>query len=179
MTRLVPALAAAAVLLAGCSADRLNVPNFNEASSDQPVDRPLLQNLASGILAEQRGGLTGLISNVGVLGRESYLYTSSEPRNTTLFLGAFPLDNSGFTNGQWDPRFRNARNALEIVRTANSAGFLSDAEELCGHFVVGNLDRTLTTEGATDAEDALGALGKFSEGGHEASGVQCHGHEAA
>ena len=129
MTRILPALTAAAVLLAGCSADRLNIPNFNEASSDQPVDRPLLQNLASGILAEQRGGMTALVSNVGVLGRESFLYTSSEPRNTTLFLGTFPLDNSGFTNGQWDPRFRNARNAIALVRTANNAAFLSDAEK--------------------------------------------------
>lgn len=128
MTRRLAALAAA-VLLAGCSADRLNIPNYNEASSDQTVDRPLLQNLASGILAEQRGGLVGLVSNVGIFGRESYLYTSSEPRNTTLFLGAFPLDNSGFTNGQWDPRFRNARNAIELVRASNGAAFLSDGEK--------------------------------------------------
>lgn len=129
MTRRLPALAAAAVLLAGCGADRLNVPNFNEASTDQAVDRPLLQNLASGILAEQRGGMLGLVSNVGIFGRESYLYTSSEPRNTTLFLGTFPLDNSGFTNGQWDPRFRNARNAIAFVRAADAATFLSDAEK--------------------------------------------------
>lgn len=129
MTRRFAALAAAATLLAGCSADRLNIPNYNEASSDQPVDRPLLQNLASGMLAEQRGGLVGLVSNVGILGRESYLYTSSEPRNTTLFLGTFPLDNSGFTNGQWDPRFRNARNAIQLVRAATGAAFLSDGEK--------------------------------------------------
>lgn len=129
MTRLLPSLAVAAVLLAGCSAERLNIPNYNEASTDQPVDRPLLQNLASGILAEQRGGMAGLISNTGIFGRESYLYTSSEPRNTTLFLGTFPLDNSGFTNGQWDPRFRNARNAIALVRTANAAAFLSDGEK--------------------------------------------------
>lgn len=129
MIRRLPALAAAAMLVAGCSADRLNIPNFNEASSDQPVDRPLLQNLASGVLAEQRGGMAPLVSNVGILGRESYLYTSSEPRNTTLFLGTFPLDNSGFTNGQWDPRFRNARNAIALSRTAGAAAFLSDAEK--------------------------------------------------
>jgi hypothetical protein len=129
MTRRLPALAAAAVLLAGCGADRLNIPNFNEASTTQPVDRPLLQNLASGILAEQRGGMLGLVSNTGIFGRESYLYTSSEPRNTTLFLGTFPLDNSGFTNGQWDPRFRNARNAIALVRTATAATFLTDGEK--------------------------------------------------
>lgn len=128
MIRRLTALTAAA-LLAGCGADRLNIPNFNEASTDQPVDRPLLQNLASGILAEQRGGMLGLVSNVGIFGRESYLYTSSEPRNTTLFLGTFPLDNSGFTNGQWDPRFRNARNAIAFVRAADAATFLSDAEK--------------------------------------------------
>jgi starch-binding outer membrane protein, SusD/RagB family len=129
MTRRLPALAVAAALLAGCNADRLNIPNFNEASTDQPVDRPLLQNLASGVLAEQRGGLLGYISNTGVFGRESFLYTSSEPRNTTLFLGAFPLDNSGFTNGQWDPRFRNARNAIALSQTAGAAAFLSDGEK--------------------------------------------------
>ncbi len=126
--RLVPALAAAA-LLAGCRADRLTVPNFNESSTAQAPDRPLIQNLASGILAEQRGQYLGLVSNVGIFGRESYLYTSSEPRNTTLFLATFPLDNSGFTNGQWDARFRNARNAINLADIASAAAFLTDAEK--------------------------------------------------
>jgi hypothetical protein len=129
MTRRLTAIAAAAVLLAGCSADRLEVPNFNESSTSQPADRPLLQNLASGILAEQRGQMAGLVSNVGIFGRESFLYTSSEPRNTTLFLSQFPLDNSGFTNGQWDVRFRNVRNALNLVQVAEGATFLTDGEK--------------------------------------------------
>ncbi len=129
MTRRLAAIAAAAALLAGCSADRLVVPNFNESSTAQAPDRPLIQNLASGIVAEQRSSLLGLVSNVGTFGRESYLYTSSEPRNTTLFLGQFPLDNSGFTNGQWVPRFRNVRNALNLVQIADGVTFLSDAEK--------------------------------------------------
>jgi hypothetical protein len=129
MTRRLRALAAAAALLAGCSADRLTVPNFNESSTAQAPDRPLIQNLASGIVAEQRSSLLGLVSNVGIFGRESYLYTSSEPRNTTLFLGQFPLDNSGFTNGQWVPRFRNVRNALNLVQIADGVTFLSDGEK--------------------------------------------------
>lgn len=129
MIRRLTALVATAALVAGCNADRLNVPNFNETNITRPLDRPLLQNLASGILAEQRAGMLGLVSNVGIFGRESFLYTSSEPRNTTLFLGTFPLDNSGFTNGQWDARFRNARNAINLVRLSDSAAFLSDAEK--------------------------------------------------
>jgi hypothetical protein len=129
MTRRLRAIAAAAVLLAGCSADRLTVPNYNESSTSQAADRPLIQNLASGILAEQRGSMAGLVSNVGIFGRESFLYTSSEPRNTTLFLGQFPLDNAGFTNGQWVERFRNVRNALNLVQVAGAATFLSDGEK--------------------------------------------------
>lgn len=118
----------ALVALGGCNADRLNVPSYNDPALG-PSDRPLMQNLASGILAEQRGGMAGLISNVGIFGRESYNYTGSEPRNVTLFLSTFPLDNSGFTNGQWDPRFRNIRNALNLIGIAEAAAFLTDAEK--------------------------------------------------
>ena len=118
----------ALVALGGCNADRLNVPSYNDPAVG-PSDRPLMQNLASGILAEQRGGMAGLISNVGIFGRESYNYTGSEPRNVTLFLSTFPLDNSGFTNGQWDPRFRNIRNALNLIGIAEGAAFLTDAEK--------------------------------------------------
>lgn len=129
MTRRLLVAAAAAVLLSGCSAERLNIPNFNESSTTQAADRPLVQNLASGILAEQRAQMLLLVSNVGIFGRESFLYTSSEPRNTTLFLAQFPLDNTGFTNGQWDPRFRNVRNALNLVQIANGAAFLTEGEK--------------------------------------------------
>ncbi len=122
------AAVAALVTVAGCNADRLNVPSFNEPTVGS-ADRALMQNLASGILAEQRGGMAGLISNVGIFGRESYNYTGSEPRNVTLFLTTFPLDNSGFTNGQWDPRFRNIRNALNFIGIADAATFLSDGEK--------------------------------------------------
>jgi starch-binding outer membrane protein, SusD/RagB family len=117
---------AALIGVAGCNPD--NVPSFNDPAVG-PSDRPLLQNLASGILAEQRGGVAGLISNVGIFGRESYNYTGSEPRNVTLFLSTFPLDNSGFTNGQWDARFRNIRNAINLITIADGASFLTDAEK--------------------------------------------------
>ena len=124
-------IGAAVALLAlfGCNADRLSIPNFNESLVDQPADRALLQNAVSGILGEQRVLMAGLVSNVGIFGRESYNYTSSEPRNITLFLATFPLDNSGFTNGQWDGRFRNMRNAVNVIRQVAPATFINDAEK--------------------------------------------------
>ena len=128
MIRRIASAVAAAALVAGCSSDRLVIPSFNDPAVG-PADRPLLQNLASGLLTEQRGGMAGLVSNVGIFGRESYNYTGSEPRNTSFFLSVFPLDNSGFTNGQWDPRWRNIRNALNLITTADGAAFLTDAEK--------------------------------------------------
>mgnify|MGYP002777089291 CR=1 FL=1 len=128
MIRRIASVLAATALAAGCSSDRLVVPSFNDPAVG-PADRSLLQNLASGLLTEQRGGMAGLVSNVGIFGRESYNYTGSEPRNTSFFLSVFPLDNSGFTNGQWDPRWRNIRNALNLITIADPAPFLTDAEK--------------------------------------------------
>ena len=128
MFRRFVSLLAATMAFGGCNADRLNIPSFNDPAVG-PSDRALLQNLTSGMLGEQRGGMSGLISNVGIFGRESYNYTGSEPRNTSLFLTVFPLDNSGFTNGQWDPRFRNIRNALNLLVIADAATYLTDAEK--------------------------------------------------
>jgi hypothetical protein len=128
MFRRFVSLLAATAAFGGCNADRLNIPSFNDPAVG-PSDRALLQNLTSGMLGEQRGGMAGLISNVGIFGRESYNYTGSEPRNTSLFLTVFPLDNSGFTNGQWDPRFRNIRNALNLLVIADAATYLTDAEK--------------------------------------------------
>ena len=145
----------ALVTVAGCNADRLNVPSFNDPAVG-PSDRPLLQNLASGILAEQRGGMAGLISNVGIFGRESYNYTGSEPRNVTLFLTTFPLDNSGFTNGQWDPRFRNIRNALNFIAISDGAAFLTDAEKNAAYGYA-NTMRALDLFYVIATRDTLGA----------------------
>ena len=127
LCRTLPLLAALAVV-GGCNADRLAIPSFNDPAVG-PSDRALLQNLTSGMLGEQRGGIGGLISNVGIFGRESYNYTGSEPRNVSFFLTVFPLDNSGFTNGQWDPRFRNIRNALNLIDIADAATYLTDGEK--------------------------------------------------
>jgi hypothetical protein len=148
-------LFAALVLLAGCNADRLNVPSFNDPAVG-PSDRPLLQNLASGIVAEQRGGMAGLVSNIGIFGRESYNYTGSEPRNVTFFLSTFPLDNSGFTNGQWDPRFRNIRNALNFNVVVDGAGFLTEGEKNAARGFA-NTMRALDLYYVIATRDSLGA----------------------
>jgi starch-binding outer membrane protein, SusD/RagB family len=118
-----------AVALVACSADRLNVPNFNNPSVNQPVDRPFLQTLVSGILSDNRASHGGYISDVGIFGRESYNYTQTDGRNTSNYLGQFPIDPAGFASGGWNVRFRNIRNTVNLLRAVESATVISDAEK--------------------------------------------------
>ncbi len=123
------AAAFAVLLLAGCNADALNVPNFNNPSVDTPPDRAFLQNLATGMMVASRGNLPGLISDAGIFGRESFNYTPTDGRNTSNYLSAAQLDNAGFASGGWNGRFSNMRNAVNLIAVVDAATFLTDAEK--------------------------------------------------
>ncbi len=129
MIRSSVAAALAVVLFTGCKADALNVPNFNAPSTTTTADVALVQSLASGILIANRGGLPGLISDVGIFGRESFNYTPTDGRNTSNYLAVAQLDNAGFASGGWTGRFVNMRNAANFLEIVGAAGFLSDAEK--------------------------------------------------
>ena len=123
------AAAFAVVLLAGCNADALNVPNFNAPGISTTPDRAFIQNLASGILIQSRGNLPGLISDAGIFGRESFNYTPTDGRNTSNYLSAAQLDNAGFASGGWAGRFTNMRNAINFIKVVDDAAFLTEAEK--------------------------------------------------
>ena len=73
--------------LAGCSASDLNLTNPNSATIiGANADPTALQLTATGLLADFRGGRTGQMSALGRLGRESYVFTPQEGRNTTNYL---------------------------------------------------------------------------------------------
>ena len=123
------AAALSVVLLAGCNADALNVPNFNAPGVSTTPDRAFVQNLATGILVSSRGNLPGLISDAGIFGRESFNYTPTDGRNTSNYLSAAQLDNAGFASGGWAGRFQNMRNAINLISIVDGATFLTDAEK--------------------------------------------------
>ena len=123
------AVAIAVVLLAGCNADALNIPNYNSVATTTTPDRPLVQNLASGILLQARASLPGFYSDAGIFGRESYNYFQTDGRNTSNYLSAAQLDNAGFAAGGWTGRFVNMRNAQNFNKIVDNASFLTAAEK--------------------------------------------------
>jgi starch-binding outer membrane protein, SusD/RagB family len=123
------ASALAVVLLAGCNADALNVPNPNLPAVSTPPDLGFVQSLATGLLIQTRTNLPGLVSDVGILGRESLNYTPTDGRNTSQYLGAAQLDFAGFASGGWNGRFANMRNAANFLSIVDGVSFLTDAQK--------------------------------------------------
>lgn len=120
--RLVWLLGAASIALAigACSDEGLNQPNLNTPSPDG-IDANVqtgVQLRASGILATSRDQMAGFVSDVGILGRESFNYTPTESRNSTDFLGPNAAQFNSFNTGAWAGRYRNMRNARDLIRLA-------------------------------------------------------------
>src|SRR5438067_3556689 len=94
------AIGALALLLAGCSADRLTRPNLNNPSPTglgvDPVNG--LDQLAGGIIASVRAQAAGWARGTGIGGREWFNYTGTEGRNTTGWL-VNPDDYTSFGGG--------------------------------------------------------------------------------
>jgi hypothetical protein len=114
-----------AVALAGCSADRLSVPNYNSPTPAGAAGAPLvaLAQASSGLITQMRGLGTGPFAQFGILGREAFNYTAQEGRNTTGYL-VTPNDVTGFGVGTFGGYFtlqRNAYNFDKIVDAAEAA----------------------------------------------------------
>ncbi|MBI5600441.1 MAG: RagB/SusD family nutrient uptake outer membrane protein [Gemmatimonadetes bacterium] len=128
-----------AVALVGCSEKSLNITNPNAITPEAAAGDPqALQLLATGLIIDYRGGRGGYISDAGRFGRESYIYTPQEGRNTTHYLigvaGANKIDPTGFAVGSWGTQynamrdnynFRNAvsKSSLTAAQKAAALGF--------------------------------------------------------
>ncbi len=107
-------------LFAGCKADEVVNANQPSQLSIDADARSGAQLRVSGALALQRSLMSGFISDVGILGRESLNYTGTEARNTTDYLRSTALTNASFVaGGQWATRYRNMRNLADIVDLAD------------------------------------------------------------
>lgn len=104
----------------GCEAEQVvNANEPTQLSIDADV-KSSAQIRISGALALQRALMPGYISDVGILGRESFNYTGTEARNTNDYLRSTALTNSSFlAGGQWAARYRNMRNLADIVELAD------------------------------------------------------------
>jgi hypothetical protein len=114
--------------VAGCSDRPLQLTNPNSATIlGANADPNALQLTATGLLSDFRAPRTGQMSGLGRLGRESYIFTPQEGRNTTNYLigitvgSKTELDPAGFIQATWNyPALRNIYNFKNAI-SANAS----------------------------------------------------------
>ncbi len=125
--------------LAACS-DELQVPDFNNEGLGSLIENPTRANLGSasvGLLITGRDEFddtNGFVSLLGILGRESYNFDSSDPRFITEMLQS-QLNSSSpaFGGNLWGERYSNVRTgSIILAGTENLAEGEMTAEEIAG-----------------------------------------------
>lgn len=112
-------LSAAILATPSCKVDVINDPN-NPGANTITVNASLaeLQNLVDGIESGMRDNLGNYYDGVGVIGREFYRYSTSDPRFTSDLLGKgnAVLDNNTFyTTNPFDARYRIVKNTNILI----------------------------------------------------------------
>lgn len=112
------------VLACAVGACDLDVPDLNNPAADDLVanpDRSKVQAAASGMLVMNRAQYAqanGYISELGILGRESYNLDPADPRFIQELLEAEVLDpgNGAFGGNFWLTPFRNIHGGFNLLR---------------------------------------------------------------
>lgn len=136
--KLIVATAIPAVLLfSSCKVEPINDPN-NPGLSPISANPTLgeIQNLVTGIESGMRNNMGTHWDDVGVIGREFYRFSTSDPRFTSDLLGkgTATLDNNTFyTTNPFSARYRVVKNAnILITGIGNSSANMSAAQKTIG-----------------------------------------------
>ena len=134
---LILGLTGATLFVAACSADPLSVPNLNSPTvAGAAGDAAALQLQATGVLRQQRGMVTGYITTTARFGREGYIYTPNEGRNTSHYLiglaGFNKLDPAGFAVGTWGGNYNNLRDLYNLKNVITGLTTLSATQKSAG-----------------------------------------------
>jgi hypothetical protein len=113
------ALAGALLLGASaCEIDQLSDPNNPGIDLVEDAALSEIQNLVSGIESGMRNRLSTYFDNVGVIGREYWRFSGSDPRFTSDLLGegdAVLDDNTFYTTGPYADAYRVIKNANLLI----------------------------------------------------------------
>jgi hypothetical protein len=127
--RAVGALASLAAL-AACNSDKLAITNPNTPTVAAAAADPLaLQLQANGLLRQLRNGRGAFITSTGRFGREAYVYTPQEGRNTSAYLigisGQNKLDPAGFAVENWATQYGNLRDIFNFKNSSAASTTLT------------------------------------------------------
>jgi len=130
-------LSVAALSACNYSSDQLDITNPNTPTvAAASADAQALQLQATGLLRQLRNGRGGFISSTGRFGRESYIYTPQEGRNTSAYLigiaGQNRLDPAGFAVENWASQYGNLRDIFNFKSAIGANTTLSAERKQAG-----------------------------------------------
>src|SRR4051812_5938670 len=137
INKIIILLLAGQLLLAACKVDTLVDPN-NPSAGGIVINATLgeLQNLVTGTESAMRESLSFYMDDVGVIGREFYRFSSSDPRFTSDLLGKgnAVLDNNTFyLTNPYAARYRVIRNTnILIDALTNTKAVITDQQRKAG-----------------------------------------------
>src|SRR5258708_29572582 len=119
-------LALGALLIGSCRDP--NIPDLNNPSIDDLVSNPTRLKVilaAQGLLVGARANIAefnGYVSELGLFGRESYIFDPGDNRFETELLGPGPLDPAGprFLRNLWVARFANIHAANVLLNAVDN-----------------------------------------------------------
>jgi hypothetical protein len=126
-----------AVLFTACKIETIEDPN-NPSSGGIIINASLgeLQNLVTGTESAMRESISFYMDDVGVIGREFYRFSTSDPRFTSDLLGkqSAVLDNNTFyITNPYASRYRVIKNAnILIDALKNTKAAITDAQRKAG-----------------------------------------------
>lgn len=123
-----------AVAVASLVSCDLEVGDLNNPSVDDLEKNPtpeLVNAAATGLITGHRVGLgarNGLVSSLGILGRESYVFTASDPRFCNELLVGSLAKGSPFGGAFWVPPYGNIQQAHILIRAVDKVASLTTEE---------------------------------------------------
>ncbi len=126
-------LIVAGLLTTSCTVEEFSDLNGPEVGSlVEDLSRGDLQDLVGGVFYSMRIGLGNYYDDTGVIGREFYRFSSSDPRLTADLLGrenAILDNNTFYITTPWAARYRTVKNVNIILEALdNSTADFSEAE---------------------------------------------------
>ena len=123
----------AGLLSTSCTVEEFSDLNGPEVGSlVEDLSRGDLQDLVGGVFYSMRVGLGNYYDDTGVLGREFYRFSSSDPRVTADLLGrenAILDNNTFYITTPWAARYRTVKNVNIILEALdNSTADFTDGE---------------------------------------------------
>lgn len=131
----IPCLFALAGILVAAPGCDLDVPDLNNPGIDELAENPTVSSVTAactGLLIGNRrnhAAPNGYVSQLGILGRESYNFDAADPRYVNELLGSQLAAGSPFGGNFWAGPYANIRLANTVLKAVDKVAELSSEEK--------------------------------------------------